>query len=89
MGTRECYPRGSPSQCLAPNMILWSRSHARLLFGQEKLALQGMSQADLPVANAGVQQSRQSLLAGDMYNLMSYTQVWHAILASVPLPRFD
>ena len=89
MGTRECYPKNTPSQCLSPNMILWSRCHARVLFGQERLALQGMSQEDLPLANAQVQQSRQSQLAGDMYNLMSYTQVFHALLGTVPLPMLD
>ena len=89
MGTRECQPQRSPSQCLSPQMILWSRCHARVLFGQERLALQGMNQNDLPPANTQVLPSRQSQLAGDMYNLASYTQVWHAILATVPLPRFD
>ena len=89
MGTRECQPKNSPSQCLSPCMILWSRSHARVLFGQERLALQGMNQEDLPPVNKQVSSSRQCSLAGDMYNLMSYTQVWHAILAAVPLPRLD
>ena len=68
-------------------MMLWSRKHARVLFGQERLALQGMSQLDLAPTNAAnVSAPRQGQLAGDMCNLMSYTQVWHAILASMPLP---
>ena len=53
------------------------------------MALQGMCVADLAGPNSDVKHSRLAALAGDMYNLISYSQVKIAGLAALEFPAMN
>ena len=68
-------------------MGLWARKRKRLVLGVERLALQGMSTCDINIQNLrNSPDHRMQMLAGDMFNLISYGIVLDSILACVRLP---
>ena len=68
-------------------MCLWARKRKRLVFGVERLALQGMSTRDINIKNLrNSPDHHMQMLAGDMFNLISYSIVLNSILACVCLP---
>ena len=86
LNTRCCRP--SPDvPTLSPGMGLWARKRKRLVLGLERLALQGMSRCDINVENLrNSSDQNMQKLAGDMFNLISYSIVLDSILACVCLP---
>ena len=86
LNTRCCRP-SLDIPTLAPGTCLWARKRKRLVFGVERLALQGMSTCDINVENLRHSDSAQmQKLAGEMFNLISYGIVVDSILACVRLP---
>ena len=64
---------------------MWLRRLRRCMLGNEKLALQGFGEDDVDVQNGAVEEHRRGLLAGDMFNLGSVSQVMHCVSATIPL----
>ena len=86
MGARQCVPRRMICPPLAPGVCMWGRRTRRYLLGQERMALQAMSRADVALGNQAVTAYRCGLLAGDMFNLASFSEVVDAVFATIPLP---
>ena len=89
LNTRGCTPSKGIVRTLTPGMICWERRRKGWLCGQERVALQGMCVADLAGPNSDVKHSRLAALAGDMYNLISYSQVKIAGLAALEFPAMN
>ena len=85
MGPRGCVPKHLVSSTVSPGIHLWGRRMKRHMLGQERLALQMMSQHDVVPKNKWVSGEKQGKLAGDMYNLGSFGQVVMCLFAAVPL----
>ena len=67
-------------------MICWERRRKGWLVGMECLALQGVSAFDIQPENLPLKSGRGASLAGDMINLVSYSQVLIGALAALTFP---
>ncbi len=71
--------------CLSCSDKWWSRLHHRLLFGAEKMALQGMMFPTYITGGAhGIKDADLSKLAGNSFNVVCVTALAVASLVAVP-----